>query len=40
MTTVIDYYSNSGSDSGDSGGGPILDPAFNRIWRADFAAGD
>jgi hypothetical protein len=30
----------SGSDSGESGGGPTLDPAFNRVWRADFAAGD
>ena len=38
-TAAIDYYDDS-SDSGDSGGGLTLDPAFNRIWRADFAAGD
>jgi hypothetical protein len=33
-TAAIDYYSDSGSnssDSGDSGGGPTLDPVFNRI---------
>jgi hypothetical protein len=38
ITAAIDYYSDSGSDSGDSGGGLTLDPVFNRVWRADFAA--
>ena len=40
MTAAIDHYSDSGSDSDNSGEGPTLDPVFNRIWRADFAAGD
>ena len=34
ITTAIDYYSDSGSnssDSGNSGGGLTLDPVFNRI---------
>ena len=40
IAAVNDDYSGTESDSGDSGGGPTLDPAFNRVWRADFAAGD
>jgi hypothetical protein len=40
IAAVNDDYSGTESDSGESGGGPTLDTAFNRVWRADFAAGD
>jgi len=34
-----DEESGTESDSDDSGGGPTLDTAFNRVWRANVATG-
>jgi hypothetical protein len=36
--TIAAVNDDSGSNSGEFGGGPTLDTAFNRVWRAGFAA--